>query len=162
KSIHIQNFRGLRDLRIDDLGRINLIVGANNVGKTSLLEALWLFQDAGNPSLTIDLARSRWHDPLPRTPELLWHGLFRGLDTQESIRVEGVDTDGGSSTLDIHLIKGGQESGVLNGQPFSLPETIRYRFQSGSSGQYLDTAVSIAGSEVRGQSIDIPGRTGSL
>jgi AAA15 family ATPase/GTPase len=83
KSIRIQTFRGLRDLRIDDLGRVNLIVGANNVGKTSLIEALWLFQDAGNPSLTIDLARTRWHDPTPRTPELIWHGLFGNLLTQE-------------------------------------------------------------------------------
>lgn len=42
KSIQIQNFRGLRDLRIEDLGRVNLLVGANNVGKTSVLEALAL------------------------------------------------------------------------------------------------------------------------
>jgi hypothetical protein len=162
KSIRIQNFRGLGDLRIDDLGRVNLIVGANNVGKTSLLEALWLFQDAGNPSLTIDLARLRWHDPLPRTPELLWHGLFRDFMTRVPIRLEGLDADCVLSALDITLTKGGEERGVLNGQPFSLPETLRFRFSPGTNGQFMDTALTIVGAEVRGQSVDLPGRSGAL
>ena len=42
ESIRIQNFRGLKDLTIENLGRVNLLVGANNVGKTSVLEALSL------------------------------------------------------------------------------------------------------------------------
>lgn len=42
ESIRIQNFRGLKDLTIENLGRVNLLVGANNVGKTSVLEALAL------------------------------------------------------------------------------------------------------------------------
>jgi AAA15 family ATPase/GTPase len=40
-SFHIQNFRGFADLELTDLGRINLIAGKNNVGKTSLLLAIW-------------------------------------------------------------------------------------------------------------------------
>ena len=44
KSIRIQNYRGINDLTINDLGRVNLIVGANNVGKTSVLEALALLR----------------------------------------------------------------------------------------------------------------------
>jgi len=42
ESIRIQNFRGLKDLTIENLGRVNLLVGANNVGKTSVLEAISL------------------------------------------------------------------------------------------------------------------------
>ena len=42
-SLEISNYRGLRHLVIPKLGRVNLIVGKNNVGKTSLLEALWLY-----------------------------------------------------------------------------------------------------------------------
>ena len=44
ESIRIQNFRGIEDLTITDLGRVNLIVGANNAGKTSVLEALALLR----------------------------------------------------------------------------------------------------------------------
>jgi predicted ATP-dependent endonuclease of OLD family len=38
--LHIQRFKCFRDLRIESLGRINLITGKNNTGKTSLLEAI--------------------------------------------------------------------------------------------------------------------------
>lgn len=40
--IRIQNFRGIRDLTVENLGRVNLLVGGNDVGKTSVLEALAL------------------------------------------------------------------------------------------------------------------------
>jgi len=42
-SIKIQNYRNLKHLDIEKLGRVNLIIGKNNTGKTSLLEALYLF-----------------------------------------------------------------------------------------------------------------------
>jgi AAA15 family ATPase/GTPase len=43
QSITIHQFRGLRDLELKDLGRINLLVGINNSGKTSVLEALSIY-----------------------------------------------------------------------------------------------------------------------
>jgi ABC-type multidrug transport system ATPase subunit len=46
-SLRIRNFRTFRDLTIDRLGRVNLIVGKNNVGKTSLLEAVNLYVRGG-------------------------------------------------------------------------------------------------------------------
>jgi energy-coupling factor transporter ATP-binding protein EcfA2 len=42
ECLRVENLRGLRSLAIEDLGRINLLVGANNVGKTTVLEALAL------------------------------------------------------------------------------------------------------------------------
>jgi AAA15 family ATPase/GTPase len=39
KDIRIQNYRGIKDLHIKDFKRINLLVGDNNSGKTSVLEA---------------------------------------------------------------------------------------------------------------------------
>jgi AAA15 family ATPase/GTPase len=35
-SLEIHNFRAFHDLKIDHLRRVNLIVGKNNIGKTSL------------------------------------------------------------------------------------------------------------------------------
>jgi AAA15 family ATPase/GTPase len=40
KDIHIKNYRGIKDLKIKDFKRINLLVGDNNSGKTSVLEAV--------------------------------------------------------------------------------------------------------------------------
>ena len=42
-SLEVRNFRAFRDLKIEHLGRVNLLVGKNNVGKTSLLEAIQLY-----------------------------------------------------------------------------------------------------------------------
>ena len=50
-SLEIRNFRLFHHLIIERLGRVNLFVGKNNVGKTSLLEALWIYADSGNPNL---------------------------------------------------------------------------------------------------------------
>ena len=47
-SLEIKNFRGLRDMTIKKLGRANLIVGKNNVGKTTILEALKLYAQPGS------------------------------------------------------------------------------------------------------------------
>jgi AAA15 family ATPase/GTPase len=42
KSIIVDNFRTFSKLDFSDLIRINLTAGKNNVGKTSLLEAIFL------------------------------------------------------------------------------------------------------------------------
>lgn len=44
-DIHIENFRGFADLKLEGLSRVNLLVGKNNSGKTSLLEAIALIAD---------------------------------------------------------------------------------------------------------------------
>ncbi|HVK71617.1 MAG TPA: AAA family ATPase [Polyangium sp.] len=47
RSLDIQGFRGFSKLALEDLGRVNLVVGKNNTGKTSLLEALTLLANPG-------------------------------------------------------------------------------------------------------------------
>ena len=41
-SVEIEGYRGLKRLTMSGLGRVNLLVGTNNSGKTSVLEALYL------------------------------------------------------------------------------------------------------------------------
>jgi predicted ATPase len=45
--LHLRNFRGFTELELAGLGRVNLIVGRNNSGKTSLLEAIWILCQPG-------------------------------------------------------------------------------------------------------------------
>ena len=47
-SLEIQNFRGLKHVTLSDLRRVNLVVGGNDTGKTSILEALILLLGEGN------------------------------------------------------------------------------------------------------------------
>lgn len=42
-NLKIARFRGLRNLELNDCGRVNLLVRPNNSGKTSVLDALSLF-----------------------------------------------------------------------------------------------------------------------
>lgn len=58
-SLEIRNFRGFRHLQIEHLGRVNLIVGKNNVGKSSLLEALQLYARRGSLRLVWELLGAR-------------------------------------------------------------------------------------------------------
>ena len=58
-SLEIRNFRGFQHLTIEHLGRVNLIVGKNNIGKSSLLEALQLYARRGSPELIWDILGTR-------------------------------------------------------------------------------------------------------
>jgi len=58
-KLQIKRFRGIRDLSIDNLSQINLIVGDNNCGKTSLLEAVQLLEKPGSLSSIERLLKSR-------------------------------------------------------------------------------------------------------
>ena len=49
RSFTIKNFRCFDELTVEGMGRINLIAGKNNVGKTALLEALWVHSGGANP-----------------------------------------------------------------------------------------------------------------
>ncbi len=50
-SVRIKNFRGIKSLALDDLERVNLFVGKNNCGKTSVLESMFLLTGMSNPEL---------------------------------------------------------------------------------------------------------------
>ena len=61
KNIEISNFRGIDHLTIDDFARVNVFLGQNSSGKSSVLECLLLMMGMSNPDLpqTINSIRSR-------------------------------------------------------------------------------------------------------
>ncbi|UOG90736.1 MAG: ATP-binding protein [Candidatus Thiothrix sulfatifontis] len=58
-SLHIKNFRCFEDLTIPSLGRVNLIVGRNNSGKSTLLEAISIFAQDGSTKSIKNLLNKR-------------------------------------------------------------------------------------------------------
>ena len=58
-SLTIQDFRGIHALSIPALNRINLIVGDNNCGKTSVLEAILLLRNPSDLSNLYRVAKLR-------------------------------------------------------------------------------------------------------
>lgn len=59
KEFTIDKFRGIEELTLRELGDINLIVGDNNVGKTSILEAVQLFETPWSIEAIMWEARNR-------------------------------------------------------------------------------------------------------
>lgn len=59
KSLKIDEFRGIKKLEIDDFSRINLLLGKNNCGKSSVLESLFLLTGLYTPILSINIDRFR-------------------------------------------------------------------------------------------------------
>ncbi len=95
RSLHIKRFRALEDFQVDKLGHVNLIVGKNNSGKSTVLEALQIY--ANNAQLTTleKLAQShneKWRsdDELEATSELPFKSFFsnRKFPTQDDCGIE--------------------------------------------------------------------------
>jgi AAA15 family ATPase/GTPase len=59
KSFQIKNFRLFQHIEVERLNRVNLIVGKNNSGKSTFLEAVELYASNASPSVIIDLVESR-------------------------------------------------------------------------------------------------------
>ena len=98
-SIRIQGYRGLDSFRMQGLGRVNLLVGANNCGKTSILECIELLRSSGAPRVLSDIARRRGElgyasvedpaaPPGARADFLDVSLLFANRDLRGRIRVE--------------------------------------------------------------------------
>ena len=47
-SLQLQNFRSFENMEPIELDQINVLIGANNAGKTSILRALYLIQQGGD------------------------------------------------------------------------------------------------------------------
>ena len=69
-SIRVEGYRGIDGLILDAPGRINLIVGVNNAGKTSLLEAIYLLAHQNDERALLDAIR--WRGRMDGDPPPLW------------------------------------------------------------------------------------------
>ena len=99
KSFRVKNFRCFKDLQINDLGRVNLIAGKNNTGKTALMEAMYLHTGNRDPKT---LLRSelrevfgyyrnyRPHDTEEDLQNIVgWHTVFHRFDISKPIELTG-------------------------------------------------------------------------
>jgi AAA15 family ATPase/GTPase len=59
ESLKIQNFRGFDNLEMKDFSKINVLVGKNNCGKTSVLEAIFLLTGMLNAQLPLHINAMR-------------------------------------------------------------------------------------------------------
>jgi len=91
KSLAIKNFRSIEDLNISNLGNINLIVGKNNSGKSTVLDALKTYASFCDESVLFDIINS--HDEyfiLDENDESLspFSNLFFGRKFCKDLKIE--------------------------------------------------------------------------
>jgi len=93
RSLSIRGYRGFSHFDVEGLGCVNLLVGRNNSGKTSVLEALYLLAAGGEPSaLWTVLTRRGEQMERVRAPrdevELDVSHLFHGHELRPNVSAE--------------------------------------------------------------------------
>lgn len=102
ESVTVSGFRGFQKVELEDLNRFNLIVGRNNVGKTALLEAVFLMLGPTNPQLALVINGFRGIEQARNDPEDLWGWLFYKKKMKQPITIRA-KTPKGSRQLSIVL-----------------------------------------------------------
>ena len=131
KSIKIKNFKGFQEFAMGNIGRINLIAGVNNIGKTAFLEAMFLHCGAYNPALTLNIDRFRGFDNIHiefsefgKSP---WDSLFYKFEKLRNIEIEGVFTEGSVRKISLQVVGPSEESpekGPIIQYGLSTPENF--------------------------------------
>jgi AAA15 family ATPase/GTPase len=84
KTIKIKNLRAITNLEVDNLGQVNLFVGQNSHGKTTLLESIFFIIGATNPKLPVNANTFRG---LPFVSNKLWETYFHNMDPTIPIEI---------------------------------------------------------------------------
>lgn len=94
KNLEIKNFRGIDRLVLDDFSRVNVFLGQNGSGKTSVLEAILMLAGMSNPMLpqSINILRSRGTSGQFLDIRFLFHNLI--LTTSPEVSSDQMDGKG--------------------------------------------------------------------
>lgn len=107
----IKGFKGFEQLDIPRLSRVALVGGRNNVGKTSVLEALFMFHDRFNPEMILRQFAWRGVGTIPFNPESMWMPVFYNYEMGKKIEIAAV-------------VNGNDEKMTLKYNPSYTPATI--------------------------------------
>lgn len=105
RTVEIDNFKGLKNLLIPELSRITLLGGKNNAGKTSLLEALFLFCDRLNPEMILRQYKWRGVNELALNPESIFAPIFNNFSLDNAIRIKVINEYGRSEAMEIRSLE---------------------------------------------------------
>lgn len=103
KKVRIQNFRQFKDLTLDNLAQINLITGANNTGKTTLLETLFLLANPTNPDKILTIAQLRGNSHITQGGQYGWGFIFHDGSEDQPIVLESRGEDESRRTLEVGI-----------------------------------------------------------
>lgn len=104
-SIAIKNFKGIKNFNVINIPMVTIVGGYNNVGKTTLLEALLMLNDRRNLNLIFRLLALRKVESIQvnanTTTETICSPLFLNYNTENNI-VVSIDN---KEKIEISLVK---------------------------------------------------------
>ncbi len=103
-SLRVEGFRGITDLTLDDLSTVNILIGTNGVGKTSVLEACAVAANPTNPGLLARLGTWREMPNLSLTSDFAVRSVFQNVDVDKDIRLT-FTVDGREERLSMHALQ---------------------------------------------------------
>lgn len=118
KTLKIENFRGIKSLEINDIARVNLFVGENNCGKTTVLEAAFLLSGINNPGLMVTMQNGRG---VTLTEESDIKDFFYNRASERELVFSGAQIKG-KRKLAVSPLYGNLRSGQING--FTSPSVL--------------------------------------
>ncbi|MBW4665287.1 MAG: AAA family ATPase [Chroococcus sp. CMT-3BRIN-NPC107] len=124
KSLKIENFRCFQSFELQQLGKLNLLVGTNNSGKTSILEAIQLLTSQFNLASLAEVMISRGEyilgDEGGISRELDIRHLFYGHEINEGSRFSIVAGERDNEEGMIVSVQHREQVSVENLQDFAL------------------------------------------
>ena len=104
RSFTLKNFRCFQHFTLEPLERVNLIAGKNNVGKTSLLEALFIFLNPTNPESLFQINRLRGITKSGRFEDIEEiREFFLDQDLEKVIEISSLEDNNMQRSLQIRL-----------------------------------------------------------
>lgn len=93
-SLQVTNFRTFKNLCLNRIGKVNLVVGRNNVGKTSLLEAVHLYSSDDVLDTVVRLLRRRQEYSLEKGGRIVLFSNLFYQDAEAPAQIEIGETSG--------------------------------------------------------------------
>jgi len=125
QSFKVSNFRCFDELDLSGLERLNLIAGKNNIGKTALLEALFIHSGPYNPELIMRIDALRGIEyvkiELGRFVGTPWDSIFRGFDSFKTVELAGQFSEMPTLRLRIRVIRQPEE--LMNIRQYIQPSS---------------------------------------
>ena len=101
KNINIKYFRGIDHLTIEDFSRVNVFLGQNNSGKTTMLEAIAMLMSMSNPDVPQAINAVRARKPFSNFIDAQY--FFNNLDVTTPPEVKAELSDGSFRHLTLAL-----------------------------------------------------------
>lgn len=150
QDIRIKHFRGFEDLSVEGLSQVNVFLGRNNSGKTSILEAVFLLAGRYNDLVPgmLGVLRGFQKDRIGQSIGYLWHNL----DYTQPIQLESLSDDiryaqehelfplfGEKDKLEEYVSNEGLTTTSGNKQPSRIEHrTSRYSYKEHEDGEDLE------------------------